>query len=518
MTRPTTCPICGEKIVRVTNAVTKNSYFKCSNKDCHFVLGGNFTDEEFNLQGKTLETTCISCGKNLTVSNGPHGLYARCFNCNCDMKPTTFNGKVYQKWVNAHRNKAKEEIKALINSFNSRNSEEDQYFDFEKFIAKVTPEKKEAKKGAPKQANSMMNQIYNYLEARPNKGIGAEELSSALNFKANSVRTILLSMRTLELVKVVDYMANPMGNHTLYYQTTKSKLPELKTYTREGGYNTINAFLKENTKKYGELVRKREILTLALQKNGIKPILFHSSRGICDGYPIDILEKLMTNQPVQTKLNLQTSEKKPMSKKEELKKVLADHEEVRKEIIKIMQKDLNKPYTTAQIAKEIKSDLTYTRYIMRSLKKTKKIKIVGWDSSKDRMGAKALKYQLNESPLPRLKTTVDNNLYATLKQFYKKKLSGRRCTSLAKAKKAVSKLPTIPLIINQRAYVGYSVADLKETFKDYMGVAELPKRRKTSIPVEVEAAAMMSNPVAQKKSFISRFTSLFKRKSDKVPF
>ena len=101
--RPRKCPICGSKITRVTNAVTKNSYFKCSNNECSFVLGENYTDAEFNLQGTILKATCLKCNKPLVVVNGPRGLYPKCVHCSCDSEPTFYNGKkgkhpVFAKW------------------------------------------------------------------------------------------------------------------------------------------------------------------------------------------------------------------------------------------------------------------------------------------------------------------------------------------------------------------------------------------------------------------------------------
>ena len=105
--RPEKCPLCGSKITKVVNAITKNFYYKCSNNNCHFALGTEYTDAEYYLQGQTLQTGCISCSKNLTIVNGPNGLYARCFNCNCDSESTCYNGKVYSKWVNANRKNVK---------------------------------------------------------------------------------------------------------------------------------------------------------------------------------------------------------------------------------------------------------------------------------------------------------------------------------------------------------------------------------------------------------------------------
>lgn len=523
MRRPSKCPLCGGKITRVTNAVTKVSYFKCSNEKCHFVLGENYTDEEFYLQGQSLKVGCIKCGKPLTVANGPQGLYPTCYNCNCDLSPTFYNGKMYSKWVNAQRSTAKGEIKELISSFNTGNDSQDELYDFAAFIAQGAPKEQNLK-----QKDTVCTKILEVLMTDSNKPMGAAEISALTKAKMNSVRISLLSLRSLGLVKVVSYRENPTGNHTLFYQTTDSALPEIKTYTKKDGYNTIVSFLKDNIDKYGSVVRAKEVLIAGLRDNKIKPVLFHSSRGICSGYQISVMESIMNKQPVQVHIPLEVepSITPPVGREEGKARVLS-----------VLQADTNIPYTTLQIAQKIKSNKGYAKAIVRSLRKAKKIKIVGWDQKKGQRGAIALQYQVMESPLPKFKTTVDNNLYMTLQQFYKKKLNGRRTTSIVKVEKEAQKLPTIPLIINQRAYVGYSVADLKETFKKYYTeeaapvkkshkatpVKKLHKAIKKPVDIDVETAVLISqgtkeeaqkkvsNPLPKRKSIFNSFTSLFKR-------
>ena len=525
MRRPSKCPLCGSKITRVTNAVTKVSYFKCSNEECNFVLGENYTDAEFYLQGQSLKVGCIKCGKPLTVANGPQGLYPRCFNCNCDLSPTFYNGKMYQKWVNAQRSTAKGEIKELVKTFNTNKDSQDELYDFDAFIAQATPQAtpQELPTGNLKHKDTVCTKILEILMADSNKPMGAAEIATVAKLKMNSVRTSLLSLRTLGLVKIVNYRENPTGNHTLFYQTTDSTLPEIKTYTKKDGYNTVVSFLKENADKYGSIVRSKEVLTAGLRDNKVEPVLFHSSRGICSGYQISAMESIMNKQPVQIHIPLEAEI--PATPP-------ATREDGKARIMSIFQADTNTPYTTAQLAQKIKANSGYTKAIIRDLRKSKKIKIVGWDQKKGQRGAVALQYQVMESLLPKFKTTVDNNLYVTFKQFYKKKLNGKRTTSMAKAEKEVQKLPTIPLIINQRAYVGYSMADLKETFKKYMDcpspikksrkVKSITKKVKKELtPVDVEAAVIVSqsqhhevvsDPIGKKNSFIGSLTSFFKKK------
>lgn len=514
--RPTKCPLCGDRIIKVTNATTKNSYFKCANEKCNFVLGENFTEAEFYLQGQPLQTKCIKCGEELTITNGPHGLYPRCYSCNCDLRPTMYNGKMYQKWVNAQRDSAKNEIKALVESFNNHSSH-DELYDFETYIAS-TPAKKSVKSKEDQAEDTNCTKILSYLAQNMSRPIGSEEISKFTNVKIGSVRTSLLSLRTLGLVKIVDYIPNPTGNHTLLYQVTESDLEEVKTYSKKDGYNTIASFLKENVDKYGSVIRAKDVLTASLRDNKVPSVLFHSTRGICSGYPVSVMEKIMNKQPLQTTMKFEEEEKISHTP------LYRGREEMKKEILNILQQNLRTPYTLSQMAQYIKANKSYVKGIIKDLRKAKKLKVVGWDYKKGQPGATALKYQLSESPLPKFKTTVDNNLYVTFKQFYRRKLSGKRATSMAKAESAIKDLPIIPLIINQRAYVGYSMNDLKEVFQEYMEspiskkspkkiqrVVKVPSKVNTKTVTTISERKEVSNPIS-KKSFFSSITSLFQRK------
>jgi hypothetical protein len=241
------------------------------------------------------------------------------------------------------------------------------------------------------------------------------------------------------------------------------------------------------------------------------------------------MEKLMDEQPSQTHLDLDLEEKKKVL-------FIGGRKEGKEKIVSVLKDNLSTPFTADRIAREIGASVPYTSAILKELKKAREIKVVGWDMQKGTSGATALKYQMSESPLPKFKTTVDNNLYLTVRQFYKKKLRGKRVLSLPKAENIVENLPVIPLIINQRAYAGYAVSDLKEAFKDYIEVSPVSFKRRTSkkvksLPVEVEAAMLVSrevpeatatisveetsgkvsNPISKKKSLFSTISSLFKK-------
>jgi hypothetical protein len=91
---------------------------------------------------------------------------------------------------------------------------------------------------------------------------------------------------------------------------------------------------------------------------------------------------------------------------------------------------------------------------------------------------------------------------------------------MKKAEEAIKDLPMIPLIINQRAYVGYSVSDLKKVFKSYISSTSQNPPKKNSLNVEIKTIRTLtkatkqtnvSNPITEKKSFLKTITSLFKK-------
>lgn len=511
--RPARCPICGEKITRVTNAVTKNSYFKCSNEGCHFVLGENYTDAEYYLQGRTLNTVCIKCHKPLTVANGPHGLYAKCFNCDCDVKPTTYNGKTYQRWANTHKMGVSEEVESLIKNFNAKEvAVEDELYDFETFIASSpkgdTNEKFQSE-------NTNYEKILTYLTSDLSASRTAEDISEALDIKIGTVRTSLLNLRTLELIKIVGFIPNKAGNHTILYQSVDSPLPKMQVFSKEDGYGSINSFLKDNIDKYGSVVRAKEVLLGALKKSNVKPSLFRSTRGIGDGYQTLVMEKLMDQA---TGRNIK--KEKVISKKEQPLTI-------RSRALQILQENPEHAYSSVELAHLLNTTSTsISASVIKPLMKSKKIKIVGWDYQGNFHWAVPLQYQVSSSPLPKFKISVDSRLYSTLKQFYRKRIKNRKILSFKKLEQVAKTIKVVPLLINSRAYPAYSVADLKEAITNYLKdtsngkIKEVRHVTPKKVNVDVETAVFMSqsspeeavsNPI-KKKSFFNTITSLFKKK------
>lgn len=502
--RPTKCPICGNKITRVTNAVTKNSYFKCLNKDCYFALSSQYTDEEFSLQGRRLQTTCLKCGEPLTVVNGPHGLYPRCLNCSCDSEPTLYNGKMYSRWVNAHRVSAKEEIEKLINSFNA----EDAMYDFDSALSEPTNSTEKDKKTtrvSKLRKDSIKSSILNLLRKNLNKGMGANEIGSKLNKKY--IRMNIKYLKQNKLIKVVGYNQNHEGkNFELLYQLPESALPELKIYEKSEGYTSVSSFLKER----GCSPLTRKAVEASLKRNKVSPVPFNSLKGICIGYSVLELEKVLADiikkkRSARARTSLECSGR----------------------ILSVLGKNVNSPYTIQQIANEIGESVQGTSVHVKKLRNCRKLKIVGWDRASSEGGPFALQYQLAKSPLPKFKVTTNKRLYMTLHQYYNKNLRGRQLTSPLKATGALKNLQSIPLLVHNKAYEGYLISDLKGAFEACVEsnniqprAASKRTRKEVSIPVDVEGAVLVSQKSSQdkkeKKSVLNYLFSIF-RKEQKIP-
>ena len=124
------CPLCGAEIKFAYNKSTKLGYYRCSNTECHFRVGMNYSEKEVSLQGIELNTECKGCGSPLTIACGPKGLYATCLKCDYDLKPNMITGFIYRKHANAHNLEAQEEIENLVREYKGIIDENYSYDDF----------------------------------------------------------------------------------------------------------------------------------------------------------------------------------------------------------------------------------------------------------------------------------------------------------------------------------------------------------------------------------------------------
>ena len=178
------CPLCGSEIVFAYNNNSKQGYYKCSNTECHFRLGMNYSEKEIALQGIALNAVCGGCGSSLTIANGPKGLYATCLRCDYDTTPNMVNGFIFRKHANAHNIEAQEEIVELKKAYKGIVNEDysfDDFLGFEEEIQEYTQEVQE---------EHSVNTNRDKFVTLYNKGYSIAQLSQALNITKSQARAI----------------------------------------------------------------------------------------------------------------------------------------------------------------------------------------------------------------------------------------------------------------------------------------------------------------------------------------
>ena len=504
MKKPTICPICGSKVKKVMHAVTRNSYFKCTNIKCHFALGVNYTETELNLQGTLLTSECLKCGKKLEVANGPHGLYGRCFNCNCDITPTKYQGKLYIKYANAYRNSVKEEVETLINNY--QKGEADKEFDFEANIAIPTKEStyksKEPQKGSAPYG-SLVYKVTQTLSGSISTPMSCEDISKKTNISLSQARSTINKLKKFNKVKVVGYLEE-YAKPTMLYQLIESSLPEVEVMKWNDEYTSITQFIKDNHSKYGNATKMRHIINAGIKKYNIKSVVTQDNKGFVSSFKKEELTQIMEGTWKQSSSNeqLKLLKEAPQKSPDKSSKVISNN------ILQLMREDLGTPWSCTDITKKLNGKPLTVQKVVNDLLKARKIKIVGL---KERKGTQICTYQTIQSSIPKLKITKDTKSYMTINSFYEKRLRGKRALNqYAIREKVVKTLEPTPLIQQGRMYIGYSTAELENLFRDELGSSNRKKKIKRTANLKKRTPIETKSPVPQKtKSLFGFFSSLF---------
>ena len=503
--KPMACPICGAnvKVVEVKNG----AYYKCSNNECHFCVGSNYTDEEIALQGKKLNSVCLQCGAPLEVACGPHGLYPKCFECDCDSKPMKVGGVVVTKWANAHSWNAKEEIKNLKKEFKNQN---ELAYDFEDEEPSITKKVEKISSNNFSKLEQRFQRVLDLLSSSPKKSFSASDISNKLNIEVSTVRCYLSTLRERKLIKITSCKFVVRGSMILYYNLMDSPIPELKIYTESEGYTTASKFHDKVRDKY-KFTIALSILKKNIKRNKLQMYPLQFERGAIPSYKEEDLLKMLGL--------VEKEEIKPIKKTEKREIIEASANTIEKAIIEKLSENLEKPFTLKGISYATKRSPISVRVRVRALVKSKKVKVVGWDQTRaNSRGPVKLEYQLKESPLPKLDIIKDNVNYLTINQFYAKRIQGLRKTSLQNVIKLVKKsaLTPVPLMINKRAYIGYSIKDLNAIATNLLESPFNSKKPVNRKKVLVKTTAGKSNSQKResaKKPFnlFNTFFSLFKK-------
>ena len=472
------CPKCGSKINKVINKKTNQVFFKCSNEKCHFRLNKEYSEMDVDLQGLKLNSVCRGCGYPLEVACGPHGLYARCYQCSYDTNPK----KEMQKWSNARSINVKQEIKALIQQYQKEAITE---FGFDEDSCEIIPEHKaeeglkeekttsgynivkeiEKEKKHKKARSHAIEKILLTMLNNKNKMFSAEDLAKQVKIDSATARTYLKQLREAKEIKIVGYIdANNAGPLTVLYQTKENPKDKVKTVTEEDGYITINKFFKENKNLFMNSTTPTTLQQL-IKINGfeMKPLL--TSKGILRGYKKEDLLKLSnkkeeTEKPVvvQQKLSFKTPR-------------YNSSDEIRNDIISYLKENINRGISSKELKDHFKLPISVIRYNLNRLKTLKKVKVVDTEESEGKAGYPKSLVQVVDSPLPNLKITKDNRRYMSISNFLSKNKKIRMSVQGASEILEKAGAEKIHISIKNKLCKGYSIEDLNK----YLLRRELPE-------------------------------------------
>ena len=243
----------------------------------------------------------------------------------------------------------------------------------------------------------------------------------------------------------------------ILYQLKDSPLEELKTKTREDGYDSVtNFYLAHKSSSVSPA-----LITKIIKKNNLEmqPVLYE--KGLIKGYKIADLERLCLKESnedvVQLTLPLKQSEIR-----RETRRKRKDSKLTRKRILEVLESDLNKGMSSLEITKKIKDAGTSTiQNNLKLLKDQKKIKIVDLTEPKGPSGFCGFMYQSMKSPLPAIAITKNFNKYGSLKRFYSK--YKKYAIPKEEAEEVIEKanITKVPLMLSGKVFYAYDMDDLK---------------------------------------------------------
>lgn len=528
--KPSVCPICGNPVAKIIHGATKNFYYKCINEKCHFCVGSDYTDEELLLQGQKLKSVCLQCGEPLDIACGPHGLYPRCFNCDCDSKPTEVSGIIVPKWANAKSVNAQKELKEVIKNFRKN---QDTEYDFESFIAtKQANTKKPTKKVNPVEkvnpmetVNSSLEEnsqkIVEYLTSRINEGITSLDIAKSTHLSMHMVRKALSFLLKAKKIKMVGSIESDYKKKLItLYQVVESPLEDIENHAK--GYISGPDYIKANP----ELFKKLNHLTFKsyLKQKIIDFVpLYKPNYGLVKAFKIEdmneLADMLMNNELTKKSMKKETSIVE--GKEETSAMVHKNSKTIPEKILEYLRFHKKRGYTSGFLSKELNNGVS-VRVSVRKLYEEGKIKIVGYELS-DKCTNEILSalYQVTESSLGKLRYFKDGQTYTVIGNFASK---NNLKASEIREYLSNKRLKKYPVMINERLYLGYAVKDLKRALASFLtNNKSKPKVSRKVSPKVIEQrytknvstdVIKTEAPQQKKKTLLSILSSMFKKKEN----
>ena len=366
---------------------------------------------------------------------------------------------------------------------------------------------------------SALQRVINCMKENLNTKFDIEALHSATGITESTIGNYLTQLRKTRLAKIVGYKETfPL---TILYQVAESPLEEIPYKTFEEGYTTLGKFFRDNKASLKGISKSLTptILRATIEKSNLISYLVMTEKGLNKGYNEQDLSAFIRkyyNEPESLKSSSEEVECVPKKEyKAKGSKVTTADTKLSKyaqsaleNILKLLNKDMNKSYTSSDLSKKLGYDLTTIQIILKKLRLSNKIKVVG------HVGSKIL-HQVTESPLPELDVYNKDNKYSTLYNFANtyNNLKISRASFMKKAEK--ENLTMHPILTRSGISKGYEIEELIKLADKYYQESSTKKVDKESldnvIGVQHESISdSISNNT--KKGISGLLSSLFKTK------
>lgn len=359
---------------------------------------------------------------------------------------------------------------------------------------------------------SALQKIINCMKENLNTKFDIETLHSATGIVETTIGNYLTQLRKTRLAKIVGYReTSPL---TILYQVVESPLEEISYKTFEDGYTTLGKFFRDHESTLKEISRSLTptVLKAVIEKSSLISYLVLAEKGLSKGYnEKDLLAfvKRHYDEPIsineEVKNEVRKKYKRDGSRTTTANTKLSSYaQSALEKILKLLNKNTEKAYTSDVLNKKLGYDLTTIQIILKKLRLSNKIKVVGHEGSK-------VLYQVIESPLPELDVYNKENKYATLYNFVNSynNLKISKASFMKKAEK--ENLPIHPILTRSGISKGYEIKELVRLADKYYQESSIKRASEESLDnvIEVHQENMSDSISSYTKRLLS---NLFKNK------
>ena len=343
--------------------------------------------------------------------------------------------------------------------------------------------------------------ILNELNQNITNPYSSKELYDILQKDITSVCGVtncLKALREENFVKIVKYEETG-SSVKIFHQLKESPLEEINVKTEGEEYSSISNFFK-NTALYSTAIRT--LVARKLRSMNEPTFLVQHKEGFYMGYRTSTLKKIaeeiggnQTSQESseQLKLNYESID-------EEFTEVA--EKSLRQQIVELFKKDLNRGYSSSEIARLFNTSICSASSVLRATTKAKLMKVVAINpNEKERY---AFKYQLKESPLKEVRIKQYQNTI-TLKDFCNRNKKNLKVKNYRDIQNLLTKenVKYYPIYKNNTLCKGYKENDLNRLL-----LIKEPKRVQSKQKIATETVEVKT----EKQGIFSSLFKAFKKK------